>query len=148
MRLDRCSAILLGLSLGACASQPTVPTLAQLRGSWHLIGAAVPAGARVPTVTFSEGGAMNGIAGVNQFRGGVDVAALEKGHWQATAMASTRMAGTAEAMAFEDSFLQGLASAHEAFLLDNKLELRDGERVLMRFQQVAHASDSRHKKSR
>jgi heat shock protein HslJ len=106
----------------------------QLRGTWHLTGAQVPTGARVPSVTFSEGGAINGNSGVNTFRGTVDVQALQAGRWQAGALATTRMAGTPDAMALEASFLQALAGANEATLKDGLLELKGGGQVLLRLQ--------------
>lgn len=108
--------------------------MGQLRGTWHLTGAPVPIGARVPTVTFSERGAINGNSGVNTYRGSVDAQALQAGRWQAGALATTGMAGTAEAMALEAGFLQALAGANEAVLQDGRLELKNGGQVLLRFE--------------
>jgi heat shock protein HslJ len=133
---SRRPAVVLLLALAACASQPTVPTLAQLRGSWHLAGAAVPAGTRIPSVRFDETGEMSGNAGVNQFRGTVDAQALQKGRWEAGAVSATRMAGPPEAMAFETTFLQALVDADEALLHDGQLELRRGGQVLLRLEKL------------
>jgi heat shock protein HslJ len=119
----------------ACASGgPTAPTLDQLLGSWHLAGAQVPAGARVPTLTFGGEGAISGNAGVNQYRGTVDALALQQGRWQSGPLAVTRMAGTQEAMALEAGFLQALSGARDVAVRDGMLELRSGDQVLLRFE--------------
>jgi heat shock protein HslJ len=127
--------VLLALTLGACASTaPTVPTLDQLLGSWHLAGVQIPVGARAPSLTFGDGGAISGNAGVNQYRGTVDAQALQQGRWQAGPVAATRMAGSQEAMALEAGFLQALAGAREVALQDGMLELKSGDQVLLRFE--------------
>jgi heat shock protein HslJ len=121
------------LWLAACAAAPPRPaSIDDVCGSWQL-DAAVPAGARIPTLTIEADGSIRGNAGVNQFRSSLDVAALGQGHWQVAPIAGTRMAGTADAMALERSFLQAIANADSAQIAGDRLQLRNHGAALANF---------------
>jgi heat shock protein HslJ len=122
--------------LDSCAgSAPRAANLADLRGSWQL-AVAVPVGARLPTLTVDDRGAIHGNSGVNRYSGSLDVAALAEGHWKVGPVAGTRMAGPEGAMALETSFLQALQGADTAWLDGGQLHLRRGGSVLATLERV------------
>ena len=125
---------LLAVCTGACASPDPSPPIEQLLGSWHLASAEVPAGIRAPTLTIGADGAISGHAGVNQFRGAVDLPALRAGRWQPKPIVTTKMAGPPEAMALEARVLEGLSTARQVDLRDRVLQLRSGADVVLRFE--------------
>jgi heat shock protein HslJ len=129
LRSIRCSMLLAALS--ACAAaRPHAPSIDELRGTWQL-AVAVPAGARIPTLTIGADGSLHGNGGVNRYNSAIDVPALARGSWQARACASTRMAGPPEAMALEQAFLQAIAQADNALLEGSILRLRRGDTALV-----------------
>ncbi len=120
-----------GAALSACAAAPPhAPTLDELLGSWQLADA-VPAGARTPTLTIGGDGSVNGNGGVNRFRGRLDTKALADDAWRMGPLAGTRMAGPAEAMALETSFLSALGSADRARVAGDRLLLQHGDRAVL-----------------
>lgn len=129
---------LLGLLLlGACAAAPARPdSIEPLVGSWQL-AAAVPAGARIPTMSIARSGAVSGNAGVNRFTSQIDVGQLAAGHFQIAGGAATKMAGPPEAMQLEASFRQSLAAADAVKVNADTLLLLQGERPLIEFRRVA-----------
>ena len=116
--------------LAACSgAAPRAARIDDVRGSWQL-AVDVPVGARLPTLTVDASGAFHGNAGVNRYRGSIDVAALADGRWQPSPIAGTKMAGPDAAMALESTFLQALQGADAAWLEGDLLHLKRGGAVV------------------
>ncbi|MBS0195561.1 MAG: META domain-containing protein [Planctomycetes bacterium] len=150
----RLAMIALGLALSAgcgvgCAntesatkSAAATNTLSSLRGGWtvtHLNGQLVtrPAdlGARWPSLTVEDNGAVGGSAGVNHWKSTLDTAALKAGEFKLSPIASTMMAGSPAAMKGEQTYITLLSRARtidQKQLAQGVLSLRDegGEEVL------------------
>jgi len=118
------------LALAACASPAPHPaSIDELVGAW-LLDAAIPAGARLPTLNIAADGTLHGNGGVNRFRGAIDPKALAEGRWRATDLAGERKAGTADAMQFEDQFLRAIAGADRAVVTGDRVLLQRGDEPL------------------
>lgn len=129
--------MLLAFAFTACAGGPGSTAIDDLRGSWRIAGVDVPAGARMPTINLGADGSISGNAGVNRYRATVDAAQLASGRWQMTPISVTRMAGTAEAMALEQSFLEALSSVDTVAVADGFMQLRRGEQVLVQLERMS-----------
>jgi heat shock protein HslJ len=119
-----------GCALGS--GEPSV-SLENLQGSWRLVDASVPEGARVPTMSIEADGGLSGVSGVNRFSGVLDVVVLADGGFALGPVASTRMAGPPAAMEFEARFLRDLEAADDVVLDDGELVLKAGDDELLRF---------------
>jgi heat shock protein HslJ len=118
------------LALAACASAAPHPaSIDDLVGAW-LLEAAIPAGARLPTLNIAADGTLHGNSGVNRFRGAIDPKALAEGRWRATDLAGERKAGAADAMQLENQFLRALASADRAVVSGDRVLLQRGDEQL------------------
>lgn len=112
-------------------------------GEWVLasiedepISRAVPRSARTPIVRIDESGAVSGNAGVNRFTGSVRAADLAVGGFTLSPLATTRMAGTAEAMGFESRFLDALSRVDAYEARSNALFLMQDTRTLLSFDRI------------
>lgn len=117
---------------GGSAANPA--PVSDLFGSWILIdlpaapNVSVAALERPANLTLSAEGALLGNAGVNQYRGDLDLAALEQGVFRPGPLITTRMAGSPLAMAIEGVFLKALGEADGVRLDGEQLVLtRAGE---------------------
>jgi heat shock protein HslJ len=135
--------------LAGCASgsgaattvESLMPTITQLMGDWNvesLAGKSVadmlPAGSKVPSLTFGEDGSVSGFAGVNRLMSKLDMASLAKGDFKLSPAATTMMAGPDEAMKVEGTFTKLLGQVNSAKLTDGGkgLSLSDGANELIR----------------
>ncbi|HVS18153.1 MAG TPA: META domain-containing protein [Planctomycetota bacterium] len=87
----------------------------------------------VPYLQISPDGKLAGFAGVNRFTGQADPAGLREGRFEPGPMAVTKMAGSAEAMAFERRFLGALEGSTRCEVREGQLELIAGDTCLARF---------------
>lgn len=139
MSLPRAAVLLFGfLSVASCTSGGelvgTQRTAALLGGEWALVSeTSLPEGAERPTLNVATDGRVSGSAGVNRFHGTVDPDALAEGRWLPGPMAATRRAGPPLAMALESVVLTGMGEADRLRIEDGTLELRQGDRTLLRF---------------
>jgi heat shock protein HslJ len=125
----------------ACSSpdpQPAPAPVQKVQGQWELVelnGQPVSLeGSRAPSLDLANDGLVAGLAGVNRFTGQTDAQGLREGRFDLGPLAVTKMAGSAELMAFERRYLIALESADRAQLRDGKLELLQGSNVLARFE--------------
>lgn len=132
--------VLLCLSaLAACGSSKPLEEPApapRVFGQWELVelnGQAMAFDDRAPSLALAPDGKVAGFAGVNRFTGQADSKDLREGRFAVGALAVTRMAGSAEQMAFERRYLAALESAERIQLRDGVLELWDGSSCLARF---------------
>lgn len=152
---------LVGL-LGACASHSAAdrdaesdrtaraePTghLAQLRGDWTLVvlrGQHIQPQLRdvgierMPTMSVDELGRLSGYSGVNRWNASIDIEGVQRGEFEPTQAAATKMAGHETAMRIENMFFDALTRAARfdtGRLSDGVLvvQMEDGE-PLMRFE--------------
>lgn len=105
--------------------------LQDVLGSWRIANVEVPAGAKIPTVTFVADGKVHGTAGINRYHSTIDIAAFDKGQWRPGPVMVTRMAGAPEAMQLEAAFLGALETATDLMLVDGRLQFRDGAQTLL-----------------
>jgi heat shock protein HslJ len=120
-----------------CAMPPArSDSIEPLVGSWRLV-AAEPTGGSMPSITVDRDGTVSGNSGINKFHARVDVAALSAGNFRLGPVASTRMAGSPEAMRFETAFLQALSAADGAFTSGSTLVFKHGERSVLEFARAA-----------
>jgi heat shock protein HslJ len=123
----------------ACSSSdpaPEPPPAPRVFGRWDVVelhGQPRAFQAEVPYLQISPDGKLAGFAGVNRFTGQTDPAGLREGRFEPGPMAVTKMAGSAEAMAFERRFLGALEGSTRCEVRDGKLELTAGEACLARF---------------
>jgi len=117
---------------GDSATQPA--PVSELLGSWILIdlparpGVSPGALEHPASLTLSAEGALHGNGGINQYRGELDLAALELGVFRPGPLITTRMAGSPLAMAHEAAFLTALGEADGVRLDGEQLVLtRAGE---------------------
>lgn len=96
-------------------------TLARVQGEI----AALPENTRNPEMVISEEGHVTGTAGINRISGALDRAALSTGAFRLGPVVSTRMGGSAEAMAFEQRYLELLARVRRYQASGNSLTLLD-----------------------
>ena len=68
---------------------------------------------RAPTLRIDREGRMSGFSGVNRFTGAIDTPSLGRGEFATGAIASTKMAGSMEAMNLETSVLSALERARQ-----------------------------------
>jgi heat shock protein HslJ len=137
--LGRVLSLLVLLACGlACAADRSGSAahpapVSELLGTWILIDLPAAPGvsqaAQHPaSLTLSAEGALLGNAGVNEYRGDLDLAALAQGVFRPGPLITTRMAGPPEAMALEQAFLGALGEADGVRLDGEQLVLaRSGE---------------------
>jgi len=132
--------VLLCLSaLAACgSSQPREePSPApRVFGQWELVelnGQAMAFDDRAPSLALAPDGKVAGFAGINRFTGQADSQDLREGRFAVGALAMTKMAGSAELMAFERRYLTALESAERIQLRDGMLELWSASACVARF---------------
>lgn len=68
---------------------------------------------RAPTLRIDREGRISGFSGVNRFTGAIDIPSLGRGEFATGAIASTKMAGSMEAMNLENSVLSALERARQ-----------------------------------
>ena len=143
------AASILGIPLAAgtlcgCQSGQSVTDSAamiqKLTGDWNLsslngvdISSLLPAGMRVPSLSFTPDGKVSGTGGINRLASSLDLDALSKGQFKLAPTASTKMAGSPEAMAFEDSFLKALGDATGFNVKGDTLSLSGSAGEVMKF---------------
>lgn len=126
-------------ALAACGTSkpPAEPTPApRVFGQWELVelnGQALRFDERAPSLALAPDGKVAGFAGINRFTGQADSNDLREGRFAVGALAVTKMAGSAEEMAFERRYLTALESAERVQLREGKLELWDASTCLARF---------------
>ena len=134
-------AVLACAGWSGCATPPEQASLATLRGTWQHVGliqgSPVPAGCKIPTISFGPDGRFSGMAGINRYRGELDMAALGDHRFHSGPIATTRMAGPQEAMRFENQFLSALERTDQAWVERGQLVLRRGEQEILRFARVS-----------
>lgn len=135
------------LALAACVTQQdglagrSDPVAASPVGSWSLTKVEdgrydLPSGARTPTLVITERGGLSGQAGINRFSGKTDLDVLEGGSWESGGLAMTRMGGEPDAMRFEQQYVALIQRADTVATGPQWLELRIGNRPLLRFARV------------
>lgn len=131
-------------TLSGCQSGQSVTDSAamiqKLTGDWNLsalngvdISSLLPSGMRVPSLSFTPDGKVSGTGGINRLASSLDLDALSKGQFKLAPAASTKMAGSPEAMAFEDSFLKALGDATGFNVKGDTLSLSNAAGELMKF---------------
>lgn len=120
---------LLGMVAAGASAQPVVPAPGS---AWRLVALVRDGEQQVPpalvSLEFVEQGGVAGSAGVNRYTGQVRVEPDGKLRWSARGLASTRMAGEPEAMAFEARYLHALMRSTSARVgEDGRLVLEDEE---------------------
>jgi heat shock protein HslJ len=138
--LPRLLALLCLALVAACgSSKPRAESTPAPRvfGQWELIelnGQAMAFDDRAPSLALAPDGKVAGFAGVNRFTGQADSRDLREGRFAVGALAVTKMAGSAEQMAFERRYLAALEGAERIQVRDGVLELWDGSTCLARFE--------------
>jgi len=123
----------------ACSSPDPEPPPApapRVFGQWELVelnGQAQVFNGRAPTLALAPDGKVAGFAGINRFTGQADAQGLREGRFTLGPLAVTKMAGSAEEMAFERRYLGALGSAERAEVRDGKLELWSASACVARF---------------
>jgi heat shock protein HslJ len=123
----------------ACTSPDPEPPPApapRVFGQWELVelnGQALVFDGRAPSLALAPDGKVAGFAGLNRFNGQTDAQGLREGRIAIGPMAVTKMAGSAEEMAFERRYLGALEGAQRVELRDCKLELWTGTNCVARF---------------
>lgn len=131
--------LLAALWAGACSSSepaPEPPPAPRLFAHWDLVelhGQPRRFEGEVPSLIVSPDGKLAGFSGVNRFTGQADRAALDEGRFEAGPMAMTRMAGSAEDMAFERRYMGALEAATHVEVVEGQLLLSAGGSVLARY---------------
>ena len=98
------------------------------------IGDAMPESSRRPTISLERGGGAAGVAGVNRYSTLVEPEFFAGGAYRFREMATSRMAGPPEAMAFEQRFLSTLKQVRSYSIDPGVFALLDGDgRELLRF---------------
>ncbi|MBX3361051.1 MAG: META domain-containing protein [Phycisphaeraceae bacterium] len=131
-------------SLTGCQSGQSMTDSAsmiqKLTGDWNLtalrgadLSTIMPQGLRVPSLSFTEDGKVSGTGGINRLASSIDLEALAKGEFKLAPTASTKMAGSPEAMNFEDSFLKALGEATGLSVKGDTLSLSNAAGELMKF---------------
>ncbi len=131
-------------TLGGCESVQGVADSAsmvqKLVGDWNLsslkgvdVASLLPKGAKLPSLAFSPDGSVSGTSGINRLASSIDLDALAKGQFKLAPAASTKMAGSPEAMNFESNFLSSLGEATGFSVKDDSLSLSNAAGELMRF---------------
>ena len=141
------SALALPLSLatlGACESMQSVTNSAsaiqKLAGDWNLsslrgvdVASMLPKGMKLPSLSFSNDGSVSGNSGINRLASSLDLDALAKGQFKLAPSAGTKMAGSPEAMAFENDFLKTLGEVTGFSAKGDSLTLSNAAGELMKF---------------
>jgi len=127
-------------ALSGCASEPQTDVAPEpataLIGEWTLSemrGGAVSIEGRQPTLIVKPDGGIMGFSGVNRYGGKLDAAAMNAGKLVVGALASTRMAGPAEAMKLEGDFLKTLGEVDSFEIKGGVLSMRNSSGVLAKF---------------
>lgn len=105
-----------------------------INGSWELKqlrGESVKVDGKIPTLMVSEEGGVTGFAGVNRMAG--RLSQEPAGGKLFGPLATTRMAGPADAMELEQQYLSALAEATSFSFVRKQLELRADGEVVLRF---------------
>ncbi|HMN97207.1 MAG TPA: META domain-containing protein [Phycisphaerales bacterium] len=125
---------------GATATGPIVrtPTRAAIFGEWFVLmiegePLAIPADARVPTLSFGEDDRFISFAGVNQLSGAADLSKLEEGSITFLPGPMTLMAGPPELMELESRFVERLRDVKSVSIEDEELVLSGESGELLRF---------------
>jgi heat shock protein HslJ len=114
--------------------------LGKIDGEWVLdklggkdIASMLGQGMKAPNLNFGKDGSVSGFSGVNRLAGSVNPEDLLQGKLDLSRLASTKMAGTPEAMNLESDFLGSLQKV-TGFNFDKAggLNLTQGKEVLMR----------------
>ncbi|MBU6414194.1 MAG: META domain-containing protein [Planctomycetes bacterium] len=132
-------------TLSACQSTATMregnDQSVPLIGSWTLATMSEPTFSNSlsqgapPSLKFDEKGGVTGFSGVNRLSGGYDLGQARTGRISLGHLASTRMAGSPEAMRIENAFLTALSQA-DSFSIDGGngiLALKRGKDTLVTF---------------
>ena len=103
-------------------------------GEWTVIeiGGIAVAADRPPDLVIAEGGRITGFGGVNQFNTSVDAALLRNGWFAIGEIASTRMAGSPEAMDLESRYFNALRRTNRFYFDGEDLYLVRGDSVFVR----------------
>lgn len=137
--LTRLLALLCLSAVAACGSsepQPEPAPAPRAFGQWELVelnGQTLVFNDRAPSLALAPDGKVAGFAGINRFTGQADLQGLREGRFDVGPLAMTKMAGSAEEMAFERRYLLALEGAERVELRDGKLELWGGSVCLARF---------------
>jgi heat shock protein HslJ len=132
--------LLAALWAPACSSSEAdseTPPQPRIFGQWDLVelhGQPRSFEGEVPHLRISPDGKLAGFSGVNRFTGQTDAAGLEQGRFAPGPMAVTKMAGSAEAMAFERRFLGAIEGSTGCRVVGGVLELHAGDTCLARFE--------------
>lgn len=130
--------------IGGCAtdqrSEGLIGALSPV-GHWRLIEIEqetydLPAGAQQPTLNVGDDGSVSGLAGINRYSGQVDPRAWLDGDWSMGPLASTRMGGRPDSMAFEQRFLTLFERADAFFAGPRTMDLLGDDAVLLRFERM------------
>lgn len=131
-------------TLSGCESSQSITDSAamiqKLTGDWNLaslngtdIASLMPKGVKIPSLSFTPEGKVSGTGGINRLASSLDLEALAKGEFKLAPAASTKMAGSPEAMAFEDSFLKTLGEVTGFSVKGDSLSLSSAADELMKF---------------
>lgn len=111
-----------------------------LRGDWKLAGlngrdvpAVVGPEGTAPGISIAADGGFSGYTGVNRMASKLDVASLAAGEFSLGGIATTRMAGPAEAMELEQAFTSALGKVRAFAVKGDALTLTGGDGTLLRF---------------
>lgn len=151
MHLTRAALIVAAVALPAslttltgCESTQSISDSAsmirKLTGDWNLsslkgmdVADFMPAGIKLPSLSFTPDGKVSGTGGINRLASSLDLDALAKGQFKLAPAASTKMAGSPEAMAFEGSFVKALGEVTGFSVKGDTLSLTDATGELMKF---------------
>ena len=75
------------------------------------------------TINFHSGGIVSGNSGVNRYFGGMEIMPTGTFRWEPPDFATTKMAGEADLMEFEATFLKALRTADALQLVDDGVEM-------------------------
>jgi heat shock protein HslJ len=131
-------------TLSGCQSSQSITDSAtmiqKLAGDWNLaslkgtdIASLMPKGVKIPSLSFTPEGKVSGTGGINRLASSLDLEALAKGEFKLAPTASTKMAGSPEAMDFEDSFLKTLGEVTGFSVKGDSLSLSGAAGELMQF---------------
>jgi heat shock protein HslJ len=132
-------AVLVFVLVAGCQGPETTgaagPALSSLAGDWELsslegagVASVQPEGAHRPSLSITPEGRLGGNAGINRVSGQLDASAIPQGGFATGPLATTKMAGSAEAMRFEQRYLDLLQRAKGFTLSGGTLRLLDAGR--------------------
>lgn len=115
-------------------------SIKSLVGDWDLtklsgvdISSLLPQGSKVPSLSFLDDGKVSGSTGVNRLTSSLDLSKLAKGDFSLAPAATTRMAGSPQAMTVEQQFTSLLSQANQFKVSGNNLTLLDKGKELLGF---------------